>query len=126
MPVKEKDMSKCEEPAGLCSPAVEELVAIGAAVAGNCIPCVKFHIAKARTLGVGDEDMARAVAIGVAVKQVPAKEILDVADVLLRGRIGQAVEKQTCCRPAETAESAKPSKAGGAASGSCCKAKGKS
>ena len=91
-------MSNTQEPAGLCSPAAQELIAIGAAVAGNCIPCLKFHIAKARTLGVGDEDLARAVAIGRAVKEVPAKEILEVADVLLRGRLAEAVENQTCCQ----------------------------
>jgi AhpD family alkylhydroperoxidase len=122
---KEPDMSNSKESVSLCSPAVEELVAISAAIAGNCIPCLKFHTAKARTLGVGDEDMARAVAIGSAVKQVPAKEILELADVLLRGRLGEAVQSQTCCRPAAGAEPAASQVAGGAGAGPCCKKKAK-
>ena len=46
---------------GLHTEAVEELVAIGAAIASNCEPCFRFHYDKARKLGVSKEDMARAV-----------------------------------------------------------------
>jgi AhpD family alkylhydroperoxidase len=114
-------MTDAKEHTGLCSPAVEELIAVGAAVAGNCIPCLKFHIAKARQLGVGDEDLARVVAIGAAIKQVPAKEIHEVADVLLRGRLTEAVKNQTCCRPEAGAEATAP------VAGPCgCQSKGKS
>ena len=34
------------------SEAVQELVAIGAAIASNCEPCFRFHFDKARKLGV--------------------------------------------------------------------------
>lgn len=43
------------------SAQVAELVAIGAAVAGHCEPCLKFHVAEARKLGVSAADMRRAV-----------------------------------------------------------------
>ncbi|MEW6487002.1 MAG: arsenite efflux transporter metallochaperone ArsD [Thermodesulfobacteriota bacterium] len=52
--------SSGEEP-GLYSGAVEELVAIGAAIASNCEPCFKHHCGQALKLGVSREDMARAV-----------------------------------------------------------------
>ena len=43
---------------GLFSPAVAELVAIGAAIAANCEPCFKYHCAKAKKLGVSKDDIA--------------------------------------------------------------------
>jgi len=89
-----------EETPSLCSPAVEELVGIGAAIAANCMPCLKYHTDKARSLGISDEDMARAVAIGNAVKQVPARAILNLADRFLNGLVQEAVGNQSCRTPA--------------------------
>jgi len=89
-----------EETPSLCSAAVEELVGIGAAIAANCMPCLKYHADKARSLGVSDEDMARAVAIGNAVKQVPARAILNLADRFLNGLVQEEVRSQSCCTPA--------------------------
>jgi AhpD family alkylhydroperoxidase len=60
--------------------AVQELVAIGAAIAANCEPCFKYHYDKARKLGVSKEDMARAVVTAKAVKEAPARAVLDLAE----------------------------------------------
>jgi AhpD family alkylhydroperoxidase len=62
------------------SEAVQELVAIGAAVASNCEPCFKFHFDKARKLGVSKEDMLRAVRTAQSVKESPAKAVLGLAE----------------------------------------------
>jgi arsenite methyltransferase len=64
----------------LFSPAVAELVAIGAAIAANCEPCFKYHFDQARKLGVGSRDMARAVAMAQAVKEAPARAMLKLAE----------------------------------------------
>ncbi|WP_257313682.1 arsenite efflux transporter metallochaperone ArsD [Geothrix fuzhouensis] len=64
----------------LFTEAVQELVAIGAAVASNCENCFKFHYDKARRLGVSREDMLRAVQTAQSVKQVPAKSVLSLAE----------------------------------------------
>ncbi len=64
-------------------PAVKELVAIAAAVASNCEPCLEHHVAVARELGVGDEDLVRAVRTAKAVKETPARNVLAAADRLL-------------------------------------------
>lgn len=79
------------------SAAVEELVAIGAAIGSNCIPCLRFHIDKARELGLGDDDLVRAVATASQVKQTPARLILDQADRQLGGRVRKEVDTQACC-----------------------------
>jgi AhpD family alkylhydroperoxidase len=60
-----------------------ELVALGAAVGANCEPCFKFHYNEARRLGVGSDVMAQAVRVAQAVKDTPARSMLDLAAKLL-------------------------------------------
>ena len=79
--------------AGIASPApsiftdsVKELVAIGAAIAANCELCFKFHYDKARKLGVSNADMRAAVSIAQAVKDSPARAMLELADRYLDDR----------------------------------------
>lgn len=72
-------------PAGVYTPAVDELVAIGAAIASNCERCFKYHYAQARKLGVTHPDIAQAVATGQRVKTSPANAILELARRHLRG-----------------------------------------
>lgn len=50
-----------------------ELVALGAAIASNCIPCAEFHIAEARKLGLTDTQIVEAVRLADKVWQVPAR-----------------------------------------------------
>lgn len=59
--------------------AERELVAIGASVASNCIPCVTYHIAKAKKLGLSDEQISEAVDLADKVRQVPARAVLEAA-----------------------------------------------
>ena len=87
------------ETQSLWSPAVEELVAIGASIACNCMPCLKYHTDQARSLGVSDEDMARAVAMAERVKQTPARLILELANRYLNGKVEGTPEPQACCGP---------------------------
>ncbi len=62
------------------TPAVGELVALGAAIAANCEPCFKYHYGQARKYGVSKEDMACAVTMAQKVKEAPARAMLDLAD----------------------------------------------
>ena len=86
--------STCAKPAcalfsGILTPAVAELVAIGAAIAANCEPCFKYHYSQARKLGVSREEMAQTVALADKVKRSPAENMLTLADRLLRTNKGQ-------------------------------------
>jgi AhpD family alkylhydroperoxidase len=67
----------------LMTPAVAELVAIGAAIASNCEPCFKHHYNKARKLGVSKKDMYRAVELAQMVKDSPARNMLETAEKYL-------------------------------------------
>jgi AhpD family alkylhydroperoxidase len=87
-------------PATIYSESVEELVAIGAAIASNCEPCFRFHYDRARKLGVSKEDMARAVATAKQVKESPARSVLELAHKYLDGEAGEQAPK-ACCSPSE-------------------------
>lgn len=61
---------------------VKELVAVGAAVAGNCIPCLQWHYNKCIELGIPVEDIKEAVEMARIVKNVPINKIDELADKL--------------------------------------------
>jgi AhpD family alkylhydroperoxidase len=87
-----------EAPApGIYTPAVAELVAIGAAIASNCEPCFKYHFQQAKKLGVSREDMMRAVNTAQSVKESPAKAMLQLAHRYLEGDPAQLPVVQSCC-----------------------------
>jgi AhpD family alkylhydroperoxidase len=88
------------------TPAVNELVAMGAAVAANCEPCLKYHYREADQLGVSKADMAKAVATGAKVKDSPHQTILRLADKLTGSGLGEPADaSDRCCgsRDAEVA-----------------------
>ena len=100
--------------ASIYSAAVNELVAIGAAIAANCEPCLKYHYREAQQLGVSKSDMARAVETGAKVKDSPHQAILRLAERLTGAALGGAkAESDPCCG----AEEAKGEKAGAS---KCC------
>jgi AhpD family alkylhydroperoxidase len=90
--------------ASIYSEAVEELVAIGAAIAANCEPCFKVHFDKARKLGVSKEDMVRAAATAKMVKEAPARAVLEKAEKILGKKIEIQASAKCCCTEADTAE----------------------
>jgi len=63
----------------LYSRAVEELVALGAAIGANCEPCFKYHFREAGKAGVSRDDIVRAVATARKVKEAAAEAILKLA-----------------------------------------------
>ena len=72
------------------TPLERELVAIGASIASNCIPCVTYHVAKARKLGLSEERITEAITLADKVRQVPAQAVLeavrqDIPEVAAKG-----------------------------------------
>ena len=62
---------------------IAELVALGAAVAANCEPCLEYHHRKAMELGIARDDMIQAVNVALRVKDQAAQAIVQVAQRLL-------------------------------------------
>lgn len=68
------------------SPREVELVAIGAAIGSNCLPCVEYHIAAGRQLGISDDTLRAAVALADKVRRAPARKVLEAAKAAIDGR----------------------------------------
>ena len=60
-----------------------ELVAIGAAIASNCVPCIEYHVPAARKAGLDDGEIREAALLADKVKRVPARKVLETAKSLL-------------------------------------------
>lgn len=89
----------------LFTPAVAELVALGAAIAANCEPCLKYHYREAQVLGVSKADMASAISIAAKVKDSPHQAILRLADKLTGISLSNpASASDRCCGDKQVAE----------------------
>lgn len=55
------------------------LVALGAALASNCLPCIEYHIPGARSAGLSDIEINEALRIADKVREVPARAVLETA-----------------------------------------------
>lgn len=96
-------ISTPKEAALLYSPAVAELVALGAAVVANCEDCFEHHWQAARRLGVSEEDIAKAVETADMVKRMPVRSMREVVKRHLgdKSRVKQiqAPATSSCCSP---------------------------
>jgi 4-carboxymuconolactone decarboxylase len=45
----------------------------------NCVPCIEYHIPKAREAGLSDSEISEAIRLSDRVRQVPARKVLEVA-----------------------------------------------
>ncbi len=93
-----------KETTDLYSPAVDELVAIGAAIACNCEPCFKYHFREALDQGVSRGDVAMAVATARQVKEQVAAYIQKIAgeQLALAQEVGSPSGSCCCSRPSPT------------------------
>jgi 4-carboxymuconolactone decarboxylase len=73
-----------------------ELVAIGAAIASNCTPCMEFHIPAAREAGLSDKQILFAIKIAEAVKKVPADAVRARSLDILEGKEADVCNDQSC------------------------------
>jgi AhpD family alkylhydroperoxidase len=107
--MSKSETTKQTAPSSIFSPAVAELVAIGAAVGANCETCFKYHYSQGQKLGLSREDMIQAVALADKVKRAPAQNMLKLADKILRSNLSEQTSEPppTACCSAETAKTQK-------------------
>ncbi len=65
------------------SPRDRELVALGAAMGSNCVPCVEYHIPESRKVGLNDMEIHAGIQHADKIRQVPARKTLQAALKLL-------------------------------------------
>ncbi|MFN4153853.1 MAG: arsenite efflux transporter metallochaperone ArsD [Paracoccaceae bacterium] len=120
--------------AGLAAPKLEitvqvrELIALGAAIAASCEPCLKYHTKKAQELGLTEAQMREAIAVGRMVKDASAKHIYGLAEKLIPEPEVETSMTSSCCGPAKAAPAVATDCCGGGAkaeparekAGSCC------
>ena len=88
-----------------------ELVALGAALGSNCVPCLEHHISEARKSGLTDSQISEAIRFADKIRKVPAAKVLNAALQLLGA---DAVSSASNDAPSgESAPIAKPQ-------GPCC------
>lgn len=75
-----------------------ELVALGAALGSNCVPCIQYHVPEARKAGLCDGKIEEAILMADEVRQVPARKVLAAAH--------EMIQAPASAEPAEATESA--------------------
>ncbi|HEY0920091.1 arsenite efflux transporter metallochaperone ArsD [Devosia sp.] len=103
---------------------VRELIALGAAIAASCEPCLKYHTKKAQEVGLTDAQMREAIAVGRMVKEASAKNIQALAEKL----IPEPAKASSCCGSPKAEPAAATGCCGGSTksapvkekAGSCC------
>jgi AhpD family alkylhydroperoxidase len=60
-----------------------ELIAVGAAVTANCLPCLKYHFANAREAGATEKEVSEAIRVGRMVRKGAAGQWDEEADSML-------------------------------------------
>jgi AhpD family alkylhydroperoxidase len=85
---------------GVYTRAVEELVAISAALGANCDSCLAHHVSEAIRVGVSRDDIARALATARQVKEAALREISKSAGRLLASAAAEeSLKVVPCCTP---------------------------
>lgn len=63
---------------------IKELIAVGASVTANCMPCFEYHVREARKFGAEDGEIREAIAVAKMVRKGAAgkmdKFVLGVLD----------------------------------------------
>ncbi|MCE5269193.1 MAG: carboxymuconolactone decarboxylase family protein [Planctomycetaceae bacterium] len=90
-------MSPADESPSLYTSAVEELVAIAAAIACNADSSFKHHLREALTHGVPRGDIAQAVATARRVKEQIAEQTLRTAGEQLAAARDPGPQPGACC-----------------------------
>ena len=90
-----------------------ELVALGAALGSNCVPCTEHHIAEARKIGFSPRQLEEAVRLADQVRRTPARKVLAVALGALSEPVDAAVASPEGKAGGFAADEQEPSAAAG-------------
>lgn len=71
------------ESTSILTPAILELIGLGASIAANCEPCFRYHHEQAEKLGISSDDMLQAVNLALTIKAAPHRAVIETAQNLL-------------------------------------------
>jgi len=78
---------------------IQTLIAIGAATAANCVPCIEHLYFKSGSMGINEKLIQEAVDIGSKVKTGASLAIKSTINELMGGEV-EAEEKECCTKNA--------------------------
>ncbi len=61
-----------------------ELIAIGASVGAHCQPCLRYHVNKAREVGLTDDAIREAIAVGHMVERGAMSAMREFSEELMK------------------------------------------
>ncbi len=73
------------------------LVALGASIGCNCIPCTVYHLKECKSNGVTDEELAEAIELSNVVKDVPRNNVTQTAYRQLKNRPESGSDADSRC-----------------------------
>ena len=74
-----------------------ELVALGASLGSNCIPCVAFHVREALRCNISDQQIREAIKVAEKVRNTPAELVRNTALAQLDDAPGDGVGTDSGC-----------------------------
>ncbi len=84
---------------GHLSEKEREFVALGAALGSNCTPCIVYHVAVIKRLGVSDRDIREAIEVADKVRSMPAAQVLETAYSQIEEMRDGTTERKKCDAP---------------------------
>jgi AhpD family alkylhydroperoxidase len=63
---------------------IKEIAAIVASVAGHCQPSLKYHLERARVLGISEDDIKEAIKLAKIISENGDKRMLEFAESLMK------------------------------------------
>lgn len=72
----------------------KELIAIGASISGHCQPCLTYHVDQAKRLGIDDDEIKEAIAVGKMVQKGAMAAMNKFAQTVLDNPDDSVVESQ--------------------------------
>jgi AhpD family alkylhydroperoxidase len=73
-----------------------ELIAVGASVTANCLPCLQHHIEKASAAGAEDQELDEAIEIAKMVRKGAASKMDSFASTIGRAEAAQGGPAEDC------------------------------
>jgi AhpD family alkylhydroperoxidase len=66
---------------------MKELIAIGASISANCLPCLEYHVGKASELGCESSEIKEAIEVGTLVRRGAASKMDKFSNAVVTNEI---------------------------------------
>jgi uncharacterized metal-binding protein len=86
-----------EENAGTLTLEENSLVALGAAIGANCVPCTVYYLKQSKMSDLGDSKTRAAIEVAIKVKNTPVEQIVSVIEKTFKKNYDIGVTTEKVC-----------------------------